>query len=118
MNFDDAINAHVNWRFKLRQFIEGRGDKLDPAVVGKDNACALGQWIYGEGAKYSSHPEYSVLKDQHGKFHKCAAAVVTKVIGGDKKGAESLIDAGSEFATTSTNVANTISKLRKSVEAK
>ena len=73
MDFDAAMNAHMDWKLKLRSYIARPDGSLNSATVAKDNECALGKWIYGEGKAYASIPEYSELKSEHAKFHKCAS---------------------------------------------
>ena len=54
-HFDDAIAAHIKWKIRLGQFIDGTStEKLDSAMVCKDNVCVLGKWIYGDGTKYKT----------------------------------------------------------------
>lgn len=117
MDFDQAIEAHVKWKMRLRVFINGEGEKLDAATVSKDNVCPLGQWIYGEGVKYNSAPAYKVLQAEHAKFHKCAGQVVQKCASGDKKGAETLLESN-DFKATSAQTVNAIVQIKKAHGAK
>jgi hypothetical protein len=112
MNFDDAINAHTKWKVRLRMCIDGT-EKLDPAVVCKDNQCDLGKWIYGEGAKYNKAASYSTLKAEHANFHKCAADVVTKANAGKKAEAEALLGPTGNFAKASQATVSAIMKMKK-----
>ena len=112
MNFDDAIAAHIKWKIRLNQFIDGTGmEKLQSATVGKDNLCDLGKWIYGDGLKYKSLPPYQDLVKKHANFHVCAAEVVKKVEGGDKNGAKSAL--GGPFAVASKETVTAIMDLKK-----
>ncbi len=56
LDFMGAIEAHIRWKVRLESYISGEGrEQLDPDVVGKDNQCALGKWIYGPGGqKYNA----------------------------------------------------------------
>ncbi len=119
MNFDDAINAHVNWKMKLRSYIDGTSkDKLDPATVCKDNVCPLGQWIYADGAKFKAEPEYEPMRTSHASFHVCAADVIKKSDAGDKAGAGSMLDSGTPYAKASNDVVMHLRTIRKKVEGK
>jgi hypothetical protein len=112
VNFDDAIGAHVKWKVRLRNFIDGSGtEKLESDKVCKDNLCDLGKWIYGEGAKYKPLPHYQDLVKKHANFHVCAGAVVKKVEGGDKAGAEAALDGA--FAAASRETVGAIMSLKK-----
>ena len=112
MNFDDAIAAHIKWKVRLTQFIDGTGaEKLQSATVCKDNLCDLGKWIYGEGLAHKGLPHYQDLVKKHANFHVCAAEVVRKVEGGDKNGARSAL--GGPFAVASKDTVTAIMELKK-----
>ena len=114
MNFDDAVAAHTKWKTRLRMFISGAGEKLESAVVCKDNACDLGKWIYGEAVRYKASPSYTALQREHANFHRCAADVVKKIESGDPKGAEQLLERG-PFVAASTNTVNAIMQMKREV---
>ena len=112
MNFDDAIAAHIKWKVRLTQFIDGTGtEKLQSALVCKDNLCDLGKWIYGDGAKYKAASHYQDLVKKHANFHVCAGDVVKKVEGGDKAGAKAAL--GGPFAAASKETVTAIMELKK-----
>jgi hypothetical protein len=109
MNFDNAIAAHIKWKVRLGQFIDGTGaEKLSSAIVCKDDLCDLGKWIYGEGAKFKAAPRYQDLVKKHANFHVCAADVVKKVEGGDKASAKASLNgrfAGASMETVAAIMA-------------
>ena len=112
MNFEDAIAAHIKWKVRLSQFIDGTStEKLNSATVCKDNLCDLGKWIYGDGAKYKSVSHYQDLVKKHANFHVCAAGVVKKVETGDQAAAKALL--GASFATASRETVAAIMELKK-----
>jgi hypothetical protein len=112
MNFDDAIAAHIKWKVRLTQFIDGTGsEQLKSDTVCKDNLCDLGKWIYGEGGQFSSKPRYKDLVSKHAHFHRCAADVVKKVETNDKPGAKSLL--AGPFAVASKDTVTAIMELKK-----
>ena len=112
MNFDDAIAAHIKWKVRLTQFIDGTSsEKLQSATVCKDNLCDLGKWIYGDGVKYKPLPHYQDLVKKHANFHVCAADVVKKVEGNDKSGAKSAL--GGPFAAASKETVTAIMELKR-----
>ena len=82
MDFDEAIRAHSAWKLKLSAYLRNPDGSLKASEIQADNKCALGQWIYGEGAKHSSHAEFTTLKAEHQRFHKAAAQVVQKADSG------------------------------------
>jgi len=112
MNFDDAIAAHIKWKVRLTQFIDGTGtEKLVSTTVCKDNLCDLGKWVYGDGMKFKGLPHYQDLVKKHANFHICASEVVKKVEGGDKSGAKSAL--GGPFAVASKETVTAIMELKK-----
>ncbi|MFP5519879.1 MAG: methyl-accepting chemotaxis protein [Bdellovibrionia bacterium] len=97
-NFEDAVQAHLKWKGRLRNFISGMSDeKLQSQHVCKDNNCALGKWIYGEGKNYSSLSSYAVLRSEHANFHVAAGEVLKAFEGGDVMTANRLLAEGSKF---------------------
>ena len=112
MNFDDAIRAHSAWKMKLSAYISKPDGSLKVVDIEPDNKCALGQWIYGEGAKFNTIPEYGTLKTEHTKFHKCAASVVKKADSGQNVTEEIALGAKSDFAQASSAVVGAIMKMK------
>lgn len=112
MDFDAAIKAHSDWKFKLSTYIKKPDGSLKADEVCLDNKCPLGQWIYGEGAKHSAIPEYATLKSEHAKFHKCAAEVIKKADSGQNASEEVALGSKSEFASASSNVVSAIMKIK------
>lgn len=115
MDFHEAIVAHTRWKVRLLQFIQGNGDPLVAADVARDNLCALGKWLYGEGTQYASYATYDEVNKAHAAFHLRAAEVVRRVEGGDRKGAEGMLQSGSPYAEASDAVVLALTKLRVDV---
>jgi methyl-accepting chemotaxis protein len=112
MNFDDAIAAHIKWKVRLTQFIDGTStEQLKSETICKDNLCDLGKWIYGEGAAYKAKPHYTDLVSKHANFHRCAGDVVKKVEGNDKAAAKALL--GGAFSVASKETVTAIMELKK-----
>ena len=105
LDFKGAIEAHQRWKVRLQEVIEGRSEEvLDPAVVARDDCCALGKWIYGTGgAEFSEFPGFAELKRDHAHFHRCAGRVLTLARSGRTQEAREEIMHG-EFARISRNV--------------
>jgi methyl-accepting chemotaxis protein len=58
-DFDKGIEAHRQWKVKLRRAIEER-EQLDAETICRDDRCPLGQWIHGVGgAQWSGRPPAS-----------------------------------------------------------
>ncbi len=113
MNFDEAIAAHGNWKQKLADYLRKPDGSLKASEISADNKCTLGQWIHGEGAKYSKLSEYSALKTDHARFHKSAAEVVRKADAGQSVAEETALGSKSEFGTASSAVVMGIMHMKK-----
>ncbi len=113
MDFEEAIGTHSKWKRKLRQSLAKRDASLDPAQVSLDHKCVLGEWIYGDGAKFSSLPEYTRLKYEHSRFHLAAAEVVKKANSGEHVDGEMRPCSNSEFSTASSAVVIAIMAMKK-----
>ncbi len=113
MDFDGVIQAHMQWKVKLRDYLDGHGDKLDAKLVCRDDKCALGQWIYGKGAGHAGKPSFGSLKSRHADFHRCAGHVIELVDGGNKSGADRVLQ--DEFAALSEQTVREIRRLRQEV---
>ncbi len=108
--FTAAIEAHTQWKTKLRMCIADHSKCSDPAVVEKDNACALGKWIYGDGQRFSSDDEFQHLRQDHASFHRCAAHIIRNVQQGKSGEAEKLL--AGEYAEISGKVIGTLSHMK------
>jgi len=115
MNLDEAVQAHAAWKIKLTAYLRKCDGSLNPAEVGSDNRCALGQWLLGEGKQFSSMPEYRALIDEHARFHRSAGAIVEKANKGQDIAAESSLGAGSDYGVASKSVVKAIMDLKKKV---
>lgn len=102
LDFDAAIDAHGKWKQRLVDYVNGRGEKLDPAVVGRDDQCALGCWIHGDGRALRGNALFGDLKIEHAGFHRCAADVIRAHMAGDSDSAWAQISG--EFSNRSGRV--------------
>ena len=99
IDFMAAIEAHVRWKVRLENYIDGTTtEKLDVEVVGMDNQCPLGKWIYGIGGdQYSANPLFQEIREIHTDFHKCSAGIMRQSDAGDKEGAAEALRRGEHF---------------------
>lgn len=103
-DFDQAIEAHRQWKVKLRQAIASHSH-LDVATISRDDCCALGKWIYGVGgSRFGGSPTFAALREQHGRFHQVTGGVAGEINAGRFEQAEDLIGPRSQFAQVSTEV--------------
>lgn len=99
IDFMAAIEAHVRWKVRLENYIDGTTtEKLDPTIVGMDNQCVLGKWIYGAGGeKYGTNPLFQEIREIHAAFHKCSAGIMCQADAGDRAGAIEALHRGDHF---------------------
>lgn len=115
MDFNAAIQAHSNWKLKLVSYATGVStDKLDAATVGKDNVCALGQWLYGEGKTLMlGKPEYQDLLKLHAEFHRNAASLIVLIDKGQAAQAKEMLDdRNSAYNQCSIKITQILMKLK------
>jgi len=113
MDFDMAVASHSQWKRKLRDYLAKHDGSLHPNEVSLDHNCALGDWIYGEGAMYSSLPEYTRLKYEHARFHVAAAEIVRKANSGESATEEVQPCSNSEFSNASAAVIIALMSMKK-----
>ena len=112
-NFDQAIEAHRQWKVRLRSAI-AKKDKLDADTICRDDQCPLGKWLHGAGAqRWSQKPLFTQLLDKHADFHQSAGSVARKINAGQYADAESLIGAGSHFSSVSLEVTTLLSTAKR-----
>lgn len=119
-DFNAARAAHIDWKMKLTEYLKNPNGSLDSKVVCKDNQCALGKWIYGEGAQYQrrfSQP-FSQLKSSHAQFHETAGAIVDLIHSGRKNEAESLMAPAGKYIKVSEKTVSLIEELKGLVEGR
>ncbi|WP_162888580.1 methyl-accepting chemotaxis protein [Dechloromonas sp. HYN0024] len=110
LDIDGAISAHRGWKQHLTDYVAGGGAQLDPVIVGRDDVCALGCWIHGDGRVLNGHPGYGDLKTEHAGFHRCAAEIIRTAKSGDTDRARREI--AGEFSARSQRVIGLLENLR------
>ena len=116
MDFNQAIRAHAAWKMKLSVYLAKPDGSLKVADIEPDNRCALGQWIYAEGQKLAQFPEFTALRNEHTRFHTCAASIVKKADSGQNMTEETALGADSEFSRSSAAVIAAIMTMKRKTE--
>ena len=112
-DFDQAIDAHRQWKVRLRQAIAERAT-LDAATICLDDRCPLGQWLHGSGGRqWGGRPGFVALLEKHAEFHQVAGGVAKRINAGAMDEAERLIGSGSRFAQVSTEVCTLLSRAKR-----
>lgn len=113
MNFDEAIHKHAEWKMKLRSAIS-KQEQLDAATIAKDNCCALGNWLHGDGKlKFGAKPEFRAVLDLHKAFHAEAGKVSQLINAKNYPEAEKALGANTPYSNASSAVASAIFALKK-----
>jgi methyl-accepting chemotaxis protein len=118
MNVDEAITCHVAWRLKLTRYIAHPDSSINAATISTDDQCDLGRWLKGEGAKFASLPEFSILKKEHAHFHSAAGSIVTRADKGEKVSEDVALGSKSEFAKASNSVVSALMNIKMKIGQK
>jgi methyl-accepting chemotaxis protein len=115
-DFDKAIDAHRQWKVKLRKAICDKDHQLDADTICRDDRCPLGQWLHGEGGQqWGSKPRFVALLSKHAEFHQVAGGVAKQINQGHlaEADAERLIGSGTHFAQVSTEVTTLLTQAKR-----
>ena len=117
-DFDSAIKAHVDWKMKLTKYLENPDGSLQESKVCVDNACPLGQWIYGEGSRYRSNHliTFDALKKSHTDFHLCAGDIIRYINNNNRTMANQLLGAQGKYSLISEKTIELLEKLKSEIQ--
>lgn len=115
-NFDAAINAHIDWKMKLTKYMANPDRSLNSDHVCKDNQCALGKWIYGDGQQYSQLGNFSELRATHADFHKTAGKIIEYIHSGSAASAQKLLSPEGYYSEVSDKCVKLIREIKSEVE--
>ncbi len=92
LDLSRAKSAHLDWKNKLRAFLDGKGAlSLEQAVSHRH--CVLGKWYYGEGLEqFGEVPEMRELEQPHEELHRLIREIIEAKERGDLEQAEALYD--------------------------
>lgn len=118
MNFDEVINAHTRWKFRLKDYIDGASqEKLVAADIAKDNECTLGRWIEEQLPKHGDDQDFLRLRNEHALFHQQAAQVVSACDQGKRDEARAMLGFGTPYAKLSSSVVLLIKRIQQKLGA-
>lgn len=117
MDFNLAIDAHVEWVAKLAYSIANSDKCGDLCNASDDRNCELGEWLYGDGQKFSRLPEYATLVAIHARFHREAGAIQRAASEGRVVSSDMAIGSGSNFDKMSLAVICALVKMNSLVGA-
>jgi cellobiose-specific phosphotransferase system component IIA len=112
LNFKSAIDAHMKWKMRLENYINGTSEEqLKVEVVCRDDQCPLGKWIYSRGAgEFGYSDTFFDMKAHHAIFHRCAGEVLSAAQQGDHTKAMHLLHHG-DYVRASERVKKLLAKL-------
>lgn len=113
MNLDNAVQAHAQWKTKLRSAIS-KHEQLDLMTLSRDDRCELGQWLHGEGkASYGGLTSHADCVHKHVIFHSEVTKVARAVNAGQFDVATDMLNAGTSYAKASSALSVSFLQLRK-----
>jgi methyl-accepting chemotaxis protein len=87
LDFALARSRHLDWKLKLRSFLEGRQTLTEAQAISHKD-CELGKWLYAEGLKKYRHlSNIEELEQTHVELHAIVRRVVQMKHAGDEAGA-------------------------------
>ncbi len=112
VDVDVFIDAHRQWKVKLRDAIELH-QKVDTATLCRDDCCALGKWIYGDGQRLQNRQNFMELVEKHKRFHLAAGSVGELVNQRRYREAEDALITGTPFAAATSDVVMALSTAKR-----
>jgi hypothetical protein len=105
---DAAAAAHGRWIFLLLSAARS-GSGADPDLVQRDNVCAVGRWIYGQGmSDWGTSNCFQDFKARHADFHSVAARTLREVLRSNSTATQLILSSSSEFRVASNAFIDTI----------
>lgn len=68
-HYKTMIDAHLGWKKKIRQFIDGQDIGVTEESAMDYKACALGKWMYSDGLAMANTQLYKELEIEHTTMH-------------------------------------------------
>lgn len=113
LDVDTYIDAHRQWKVKLREAIEARAS-VDTATLRRDDCCALGKWIYGSGQqRFGASGSFTELLARHRTFHEMAGSVGEMINGQRYREAEDALTPGTPFTDATREVVRVLSTVKR-----
>jgi len=114
MDFLSAIDAHGDWKKRLRAYLLNPDHSLSAQKVSSDSECDLGKWIYsGETRAYVCDACFQKLKTVHAEFHEAAAEVVRRANTGEVMSEEDALGSSSAFGMASIAIIQCLIELSR-----
>ena len=102
---DAAIQAHGQWKHRLRQAAINKEQDLPVALISRDDRCKFGRWLYNLPCHLRNSKEAQEVTRLHARFHRAAGAVARMIADGDYDQAISSLASGGYPAVSKELVA-------------
>jgi len=112
IDVDSMIDAHRQWKVKLREAIENTAI-VDTKILGCDNCCALGKWIYADGQAFKERQLFQDLQLKHEHFHQVASQVGELINARQYIQAEDALTSGTPFSKATSEVVLVLSTAKR-----
>ncbi len=114
-DFNTARSAHLAWKARLRDFLDGRASLSRQEAVSHHD-CVLGKWYYAEGLeRYGEIPEMKALEAPHAELHRTVGQIIALKESGRAEEAEA---AFGRIATLSTEIIALLDRVEASIGAR
>ena len=112
-NLEAAHNEYTELTSMVKAAISDQSPlTLSQDLIGKDDVCILGRWLYAEGGlRFSNNPAFIEARAAHKEFHHQAARIVAMV---NADTMESRAEAFSEL--TAGGYAQSVKALKKALD--
>lgn len=110
-----AINAHGQWKERLREAIDTGKSEFNYENVAPDNNCAFGKWLYSLDASDKESALFQEIKQLHASFHETAANVLKLAVSGQTEEAKKLMSDNSVYMNTSSSLILALGRWKRSI---
>jgi methyl-accepting chemotaxis protein len=112
IDFSLARFKHLNWRFRIRNFLDGK-ETLTVEQAIDHTQCDLGKWFYAEGKnKYGHLSNIQLFEEEHITLHRIVREIVQAKEAGASDKAEALYR---ELLIVSDKVNNYLTEVEKEI---
>ena len=112
-DFDKAKSAHLSWKIKVRDFLQGNRAAITKDQVCSHRECAMGKWYYTEGVKnYGTNSYFKKIEAPHARLHQIIKEVYEMYEMDELEKADKLY---LELAPLSDEIVSLLDKTEKSV---
>jgi len=92
MHFQNAVREHNEWWVQFEQYLKSNADEHTFKDVVRDDCCAIGQWLHGDGQEFSHLDEFQTVMKHHKDLHNAAGSAREAKLQGDAIAVQDAID--------------------------